>query len=436
MTKTQLRKANAAIQRHAIEARESRLSYKSRRTLMLNERAAGKKARRRRSDQGDVFDADTWEEGSCPTPARARYLERQRYRARKYLPELLAAYTAVDLDEEGRKLVYNNAILGPNKEQWERAGGQEIIRLFESHTGRLIRVGDIPKGRVATNYIEKALRRFGLLDPKGANSPTVYVPPEYGKQVQYEEIDDTSPVSPASKTRIQEIVGVFLFYARAVDPTMLTAVNKLASKQANPTESVVAASERLMQYAARFPDATIEIRPSDMQLMCHSDASYLSEQNSRSRAGGILFLGDPNLTQGLNGAIDCISVIISTVVASAAEADYVALFIVGREAVSASATLTDMGYPQTATLIICDNQCAVGIANRTVKQKQTKAISVRYHWTRDRVATDELRIQWRPGKENLADFFTKTHPVHHHLAQRQVYVQDANPYSCLSDTEP
>ena len=73
---------------------------------------------------------------------------------------------------------------------------------------------------------------------------------------------------------------------------------------------------------------------------------------------------------------------------------------------SASATLTDMGYPQTTTLVICDNQCAVGTANRTVKQKQTKAISVRYYWTRDRVATDELRIQWRPGKENLADFFT------------------------------
>jgi hypothetical protein len=285
-------------------------------------------------------------------------------------------------------------------------------------------------------YVEKALKRFGLINPKGANSPAVYVSPEYGKLVQYEETDDTSAVSPAAKTRIQEIVGVFLFYARAVDPTMLTAVNKLASKQANPTENVVAASERLMQYAARFPNATIQIRPSTMQLMCHSDASYLSELNSRSRAGGILFLGNPDFADGLNGAIDCLSVIISTVVASAAEAEYAALFIVGREAVSASATLTDLGYPQMATLIICDNQCAVGIANRTVKQKQTKAIAVRYNWTRDRVALDELRVEWRPGKENLADFFTKTHPVHHHLAQRKVYVHDDNTFTCLSATDP
>jgi hypothetical protein len=162
-----------------------------------------------------------------------------------------------------------------------------------------------------------------------------------------------------------------------------------------------------------------------MQLICHSDASYLSEQNSRSRAGGILFLGDPQSTHGLNGAIDCISVIIGTVVASAAEAEYAALFLVGREAVSASATLSDLGYPQEATLIICDNQCAVGIANRAVKQKQSKAIAMRYHWLRDRVAQKELRVEWQPGRDNLADFFTKTHPVHHHLSKREDYVTDS-----------
>ena len=64
--------------------------------------------------------------------------------------------------------------------------------------------------------------------------------------------------------------------------------------------------------------------------------------------------------------IDCIGVIISTVVSSATEA---ALFIVGREAISSSATLIDLGYPQAAPLIICNNKFTGCIANRTVKQK-------------------------------------------------------------------
>jgi hypothetical protein len=48
--------------------------------------------------------------------------------------------------------VFQNAIKGPNKEHWERACGEEIIRLFDSATGRLIRITDIPKGRTATYY--------------------------------------------------------------------------------------------------------------------------------------------------------------------------------------------------------------------------------------------------------------------------------------------
>jgi hypothetical protein len=57
-------------------------------------------------------------------------------------------------------------------------------------------------------YVEKALQRFGFKDAKGANSPSVYTPPQYGKHIQYDEDDDDSPATPEAKTRIQEIVGV------------------------------------------------------------------------------------------------------------------------------------------------------------------------------------------------------------------------------------
>jgi hypothetical protein len=40
------------------------------------------------------------------------------------------------------------------------------------------------------------------------------------------------------------------------------------------------------------------------------------------------------------------------------------------------------------------------------------------------VELQELRVDWKPGSENLADYFTKTHPVHHHIEQRHVYVKD------------
>ena len=66
-------------------------------------------------------------------------------------------------------------------------------------------------------------------------------------------------------------------------------------------------------------------------------------------------MGDTAEPTLINGAVTCISKIIDAVVASAGEAEYGALFMVGREAASIRTILTDMGHLQPATPIKCDN---------------------------------------------------------------------------------
>jgi hypothetical protein len=279
------------------------------------------------------------------------------------------------------------------------------------------------------NYVNKALIRFQASDYSGANSPMIYVPPTYGAagSNQAPLTDDSDLITdPHIIKRIQEITGSFLYYARAVDPTMLTAVNKIASAQARPTMQLLQQIDRLLNYAKRFPNAQLVLKPSQMHLICHSDASYLSETNSRSRIGGILYVGDSTDSTITNGSILHISTIIPVTVASAAEAEYAALFYVAQEAESLRNTLADLGYPQTRpTPIICDNQCAVNLSNNKVKPRKSKAMDMRFHWVKDRVRQRHFEIIWRPGSENLADFFTKAHPVHHFLASRSTYVTDA-----------
>ena len=84
--------------------------------------------------------------------------------------------------------------------------------------------------------------------------------------------------------------------------------------------------------------------------------------------------------------------------------------------------LAELGYPQSATQIICDNQCAVGIANNSFTQKRSKPIDMRYHWIRDQVNLGNYTVSWEPGATNSADFFTKAHQVEHHVAMQQVYL--------------
>ena len=58
---------------------------------------------------------------------------------------------------------------------------------------------------------------------------------------------------------------------------MLTALGSIATQQANPTERTMQKVKKILDYAATHPDAIITYRASDMVLVGHSDASYLSE---------------------------------------------------------------------------------------------------------------------------------------------------------------
>lgn len=151
---------------------------------------------------------------------------------------------------------------------------------------------------------------------------------------------------------------------------MLPAVTKLSSRQSQPTVEVELAANRIFGYAKRYPNAQTVIHACDMILTGHSDASYLSETKARSRAGGILYLTNKQDNKIVNGSIFCMSTIKPVTVSSAAEADYGALFLLGKEAEPFRNTLQDLGYPQPPTQIVSDNSCAVGVTNNKVKQKK------------------------------------------------------------------
>jgi hypothetical protein len=109
-------------------------------------------------------------------------------------------------------------------------------------------------------------------------------------------------------------------------------------------------------------------------------------------------------------------------VSSASEAEYAALFLNAQTGTGIRNTLADLGYPQPATPMICDNTTVVGITNRTSKMRKSKAIDMRFHWIRDRSDQGQFDVKWQPAASNLADYFTKTLPVCQHFDKRSTYV--------------
>lgn len=282
------------------------------------------------------------------------------------------------------------------------------------------------------DYVAKALQRCNHSPPaQPQHSPHICAIPQYGAKVQLTPVPDNSPpLTAAQVTHLQQVIGTFLYYARAVDSTMLVTLGSLAAAQSKATTATLAHLNQFLDYASTHPDAKVRFTSSPMVLNIHSDASYLSESQARSRAGGIFFLStahDPNTSSPLNGAIHITSVILKHVMASAAEAELAALFYTAQDACSLRETLSELGHPQPPTAIQTDNECAEGIANDTVKQRRSKAMDMRFYWIRDRIDQMQFIVHWKPGTSNHGDYFTKHHPSAHHQALRYTYLQGNSP---------
>jgi hypothetical protein len=142
-------------------------------------------------------------------------------------------------------------------------------------------------------YVSKVLSKFQHDAPKHPqHTPSRYVTPVYGAKTQYATKDETPPLTAQQCLTIQKVTESVLYYARAVDPTVLMPLNDIATEQTKATEKTLAAKNQMLDYLATHPDATIRYHASDMILYLHSDASDLSVFNARSRIGGLFFLGN------------------------------------------------------------------------------------------------------------------------------------------------
>ena len=267
-------------------------------------------------------------------------------------------------------------------------------------------------------YVEDFLLKLGFHDLKGADSPGVYTPPLLGRKGSHmADITEYTPCTDDEKLLVQKVVGKCTYYGGAVDPSIVHAVNDIATS--GFTSNSMTKMMRLVNYLSRYPNASIRYNASDMTLKAYSDASFLSETGARSKTGYMFYLGE---LSARSAPIECATSIIPVIVSSVGEAEYAGVFAAAQRGIGIKDTLSALGHIQGATEIKCDNACAVGLANSNIKEKMSKAIDKDFHWVRDRVNRGQYKVTWEEGKSNRADFFTKTLPVHEHKIQQHLLV--------------
>ena len=151
-------------------------------------------------------------------------------------------------------------------------------------------------------------------------APSKIDQPNYGAKIQFAKEDTAPPLSLTQIKHIKRVVRKFLYYARAIDNTMLHALNNITSSKNKGTQTTRTTVQYFLDYAACNPEVEITFRASNILYKINSDTAHLVCPKAQSRAGEYHYLGntDDNL---FNGPIHVLAKIIKNVMSSAAESE-------------------------------------------------------------------------------------------------------------------
>ncbi len=140
---------------------------------------------------------------------------------------------------------------------------------------------------------KKKLQKYWHIIPKLVQlCPYSPKPKKIGSEAQ-------SPLPPDSIPKLdkkdikknQQIIGSILYYTRAVDMTVLTALSTIANEQTKATEMTMGQCMQLLDFLAINQETKVRFHLSDMIMNIHSNGSYLSKKGAQSRTCGHFFIG-------------------------------------------------------------------------------------------------------------------------------------------------
>jgi hypothetical protein len=106
-------------------------------------------------------------------------------------------------------------------------------------------------------YIKATLHKYQHPAPtRPEHAPHTWNPPIYGAKKQCVTETTTSPaLSDKEINKLQQLTGTLLYYARAIDPTLVMTINVSASEQSTATQVTSEKVITLLNYCNTRPES-------------------------------------------------------------------------------------------------------------------------------------------------------------------------------------
>ncbi|KAM1830529.1 hypothetical protein ACFX13_020749 [Malus domestica] len=214
------------------------------------------------------------------------------------------------------------------------------------------------------------------------------------------KLDHSGPFL-SNPTEYRSIVGG-LQYLTWTRPDISFAVNQICQFMHAPRDQHMQAAKRILRYLKGTISEGLWFRKGAPNLTAFSDADWAGCLfDRRSTSGYNIFLGSNLISWSAKKQ--------ATVARSSTEAEYRSLAHTATELTWICKIFRDLGFPlsQTPTLW-CDNISAISLASNPVFHARTKHVEIDYHYIRELVLANLIKVHFVCSQDQLADIHTKS----------------------------
>ena len=189
--------------------------------------------------------------------------------------------------------------------------------------------------------------------------------------------------------------------AERVRLDMLTVISFLSSRVQAPTEQDWEKLNRLLKYLNKTADLALTLNPDEgLTVHGYADASFGVHADGKSHTGAVITIG--------KGAIYGKSSKQKIVTKSSTEAELVGATDSASQLLHVSHFMEAQGHPVEPVVFHQDNQSTITLVKKgRSTNERTRHIHVRYFFLTDKIRSGEIKIEYTPTEEMLADILTK-----------------------------
>lgn len=202
-------------------------------------------------------------------------------------------------------------------------------------------------------------------------------------------------------------VGSLMYAMVCTRPDIAHAVGVVSRYLSNPGRKHWEAVKWILRYLKGTSKLCLCYGGAKPILEGYTDADMAGDLDSRKSTSSYIFTL-------AGGAVSWQSKLRKCVALSTTEAEYIAAVEAGKELMWLKRFLQELGFRQEEYTIHCDSQSALDLSKNSMYHSRTKHIDVRYHWLREAVEQQDLKLSKIDTNDNPADMLTKVVPYEKH----------------------